>query len=101
MSAHIDRLVRKIDSDLGAGSPSDSKILQVFFKPAPGEQVHFRGVRAPELKKIAQALYPEVKRWSVPDRDQLCEEFWQWGDFEGGAIVCYLYRRFAKQCGAR
>ena len=101
MSARMDLLLRKINTDLGPGSPADSKILQVFFKPAPGEEVRFRGVRAPQLKKIAQTLYPEVKQWPVPDRDQLCEELWQWGDFEGGAIVCYLYRRFEKQCGAR
>jgi 3-methyladenine DNA glycosylase AlkD len=101
MSGRIDMLVRKINASLGPGSDADRKILEVFFKPAPGEQLHMRGVRAPQLKKIAQELYPEVKKWSVADRDQLCEEFWRWGDFEGGAIVCYLYRRFEKQCGAR
>jgi 3-methyladenine DNA glycosylase AlkD len=101
ISSHIDTLTRSIDARLGPGSPSVSKTLRVFFKPAPGEEVRFHGVRAPELKEIARAMYPEVKKWPFPDRDQLCEKLWQRGDFEGGAIVCYLYRRFEKQCGAR
>ena len=101
MNNQIGVLLEKLDRDLGPGSPSDREILQVFFKPLPGENVRFRGIRAPQLKKIAQALYPAVKKWPIANRDQLCEELWRWGDFEGGAIVCYLYRRFQKQCGPR
>jgi len=101
LNNQIGVLLEKLDRDLGPGSPSDREILQVFFKPLPGENVRFRGIRAPQLKKIAQALYPAVKKWPIANRDQLCEELWRWGDFEGGAIVCYLYRRFQKQCGPR
>ncbi len=101
MNPQITMLLRKLDHDLGPGSSSDRQSLEVFFKPLPGENLRFRGVRAPQLKKIAQSLYPEVKKWAVPERDLLCEELWKWGDFEGGAIVCYLYRRFEKQCGPR
>jgi 3-methyladenine DNA glycosylase AlkD len=65
------------------------------------EEAHVPGVRAPQLKEVSRRLYQEVKNWPVPGRDSLCEELWKWGDFEGGVIVCYLYRRFEKQCGAR
>jgi 3-methyladenine DNA glycosylase AlkD len=99
--SRIDTLAQEIDAQAGPGLPADRKILQVFFKPAPGEELRFRGVRAPRLKEIARDLYREVKGWPVRDRDELCEKLWKWGDFEGGAIVCYLYRRFEKQCGAR
>ena len=64
-------------------------------------QAHLPGVRAPQLKEVARGLCMEVKEWPVPSRDQLCEELWKWRDFEGGVIVCYLYRRFEKRCGAR
>lgn len=101
MNTQIEVLLRKIDRDLGPGSSSDRKILEVFFKPLPSEKLRFRGVRAPQLKKIARALHLAVKKWSIADRDQLCEQLWRWGDFEGGAIVCYLYRRFEKQWGPR
>src|SRR4051812_3933616 len=101
MTAHIDDLIRKTDSALGPGSPEARKIQATFFKSAPGEQVVFRGTRAPQLKEIAGGLYAEVKNWPVNDRDHLCENLWQWRDYEGGAIAIYLYRRFAKQCGAR
>jgi 3-methyladenine DNA glycosylase AlkD len=56
---------------------------------------------APEWHKIARIFYPRVKLLTVADRDRLCEQLWQVGSFGGGAVVCYLYRRFAKQCGAR
>lgn len=97
----IDDLLQRIDSRLGPGSVSASRILHRFFKPAPGEEVRFRGIRAPELKEVARAIYPEVKNWAPEDRDLLCEKLWQMGDFEGGAIVCYVYRRFERTCGKR
>jgi 3-methyladenine DNA glycosylase AlkD len=57
--------------------------------------------RAPQIQRIARDVYPRVKKMSVADRDRLCNDLWASRRFEEGALVCYLYRRFAKQCGAR
>ena len=56
---------------------------------------------APDIQRIARDVYPNVKKLSVPVRNRLCTELWATRQFEEGALVCYLYRRFAKQCGAR
>jgi 3-methyladenine DNA glycosylase AlkD len=56
---------------------------------------------APQIKRVAQEVYRRIKPWSAADRDRLCVELWEGGKFEEGALVCYVYRRFAKQCGAR
>jgi len=55
---------------------------------------------APDLHRIANRFYPRVKQLPVADRDLLCTELFEHG-FAGGVVVCYIYRRFAKQCGAR
>jgi 3-methyladenine DNA glycosylase AlkD len=57
--------------------------------------------RAPQIQRIARDVYPHVKKMSVADRDRLCNDLWASRRFEEGALVCYLYRRFQKQCGAR
>jgi 3-methyladenine DNA glycosylase AlkD len=57
--------------------------------------------RAPDWHRIAQLIYPKVKPLSVADRDRFCTALWDGGSFGEGVIVCYVYRRFAKQCGAR
>ena len=56
---------------------------------------------APEWHETAKIFYPHVKLLTVADRDHLCEQLWQVDSFGGGVVVCYLYRRFAKQCGVR
>ncbi len=56
---------------------------------------------APQWHEAARIFYPRVKQLSVEDRNELCERLWQNESFGGGALVCYLYRRFARQCGAR
>ncbi len=56
---------------------------------------------APEIKRVAQDVYRRIKPWPATDRDRLCVALWESGKFEEGALVCYVYRRFAKQCGAR
>jgi 3-methyladenine DNA glycosylase AlkD len=57
--------------------------------------------RAPEIHRIARDIYSRVKKMSVADRDRLSTALWASRRFEEGALVCYLYRRFAKQSGAR
>jgi 3-methyladenine DNA glycosylase AlkD len=59
------------------------------------------GVTAPEIHAVARDFYPRVKKLSVADRDRLCTALFASRRHEEGALVCYLYRRFAKQCGAR
>lgn len=71
---------------------------QRFFKDQP---LMGRGITAPQIQRVARDVYPRVKKMSVVDRDRLCTELWASRQHEEGALVCYLYRRFAKQCGAR
>jgi 3-methyladenine DNA glycosylase AlkD len=65
------------------------------------QRVDSYGVASPDIKTIARDLYPRVKKLSIAERDRLCTALWQSGKNEEGALVCYLYRRFAKQCGGR
>jgi 3-methyladenine DNA glycosylase AlkD len=60
-----------------------------------------QSVTAPEIQRVARGVYPRIKKLSVADRDRLCTELWASRKHEEGALVCYVYRRFAKQCGAR
>ncbi len=60
-----------------------------------------RAVTAPQIQRVARDIYPRIKKLSIADRDRLCTALWAGGKFEGGALVCYVYRRFAKQCGTR
>ena len=41
------------------------------------------------------------EKWPVAERDRFCTELWAGGKNEEGALVCYVYKRFAKTCGAR
>jgi 3-methyladenine DNA glycosylase AlkD len=58
------------------------------------------GVRAPEVKRIAAAVYKIVKPWPAAALRRLCGELWKSGKFEEGAIVIYVYRRLRKQFAA-
>lgn len=78
-------------------APRAAEDSQRFFK----ERVEMRGVSAPEIQRIAREVYPRVKKMSVAGRDRLCTALFASPNHEEGALVCYLYRRFAKQCGAR
>jgi 3-methyladenine DNA glycosylase AlkD len=66
----------------------------------PGQQVDPYGVRAPDMHRVAREVYAQVKKWPVMDRDRLCEALWKSGKNEEGGVVCYLYRRFAKEFDA-
>jgi 3-methyladenine DNA glycosylase AlkD len=59
------------------------------------------GATAPHIHRVARDFYPRVKELSVAGRNRLCTALWASRKHEEGALVCYLYRRFAKQCGAR
>jgi len=78
--------------------PHVAESEQRFFKNQP---IRNRGVRAPDIQRIEREKYPRVKKLPVAERDRLCTALWASRNHEEGALVCYLYRRFAKQCGAR
>jgi 3-methyladenine DNA glycosylase AlkD len=67
----------------------------------PDQRTASYGIAAPAIKQLAQNTYRCMRTWPVTDRDRLCEELWKSGTNEDGALVCYVYRRFARQCGAR
>jgi 3-methyladenine DNA glycosylase AlkD len=77
--------------------PRVAESEQRFFQ----EPIQHRGVTAPEIQRIERDIYPRVKKLPVAERDRLCSALWASRKQEEGALVCYLYRRFAKQCGAR
>jgi 3-methyladenine DNA glycosylase AlkD len=79
-------------------NPAAAESAQHFFKD---QVIAFRGVTAPEIQHVARDVYPRIKKSSIADRDRLCTELWASRKHEEGALVCYVYRRFAKQCGAR
>jgi 3-methyladenine DNA glycosylase AlkD len=78
--------------------PRVAESAQQFLKDHP---IQHRGVTAPQIQQVARDVYPRVKIMSVTDRNRLCTALWASRRHEEGALVCYLHRRFAKQCGAR
>src|SRR5579864_4896235 len=65
------------------------------------ERLQPSGISAPVIQRVARDVYREVKPWPVAERDRLCSELFASGRFEQAALVCYVYRRFAKHCRAR
>jgi len=78
--------------------PRAAESAQRFFKDQP---VQHGGVTSPQIQRIERDFYPRIKKLPIADRDRLCTALWASGKHEQGAFVCYAYRRFAKQCGAR
>jgi 3-methyladenine DNA glycosylase AlkD len=78
--------------------PRAAEEAQRFFKDQP---IALRGLAAPDIQRIARDVYPRIKKLSTADRDRLCTALWASHSHEEGALVCYVYRRFAKQCGPR
>jgi 3-methyladenine DNA glycosylase AlkD len=58
-------------------------------------------IAAPKIHQVARDFYPAIKKLPIPDRDRLCTDLFSTRNFAEGAFVCYIYRRFAKQCRAR
>jgi len=82
---------------LRAASDPDFRAGQVnFFR----EAVNPHGVRSPEVKRIEQGAWREVKRWPAESRIRFCEELWKSGRLEEATLAIYLYRRLKKLCGA-
>jgi hypothetical protein len=79
-------------------NPRDAEGAQFFFKD---QIITLRGVPSPQIHRVARDVYSRIKKWPVADRDRLCTQLWASPNFEEGALVCYVYRRFSKSCGAR
>ena len=88
ITAELDRLA----------DPRVAEGAQRFFKDQP---VRHRGVTAPQIQGVARDVYRRIKKLPANDRERLCSALWATRKREEGALVCYVYRRFAKQCGAR
>jgi 3-methyladenine DNA glycosylase AlkD len=56
---------------------------------------------APKIHQVARDFHPRVQKLPIPERDRLCTNLVSSRNHSEGALACYLYRRFAKQCGAR
>lgn len=94
------KLVEEVRAELRRrGSSRVRASIGRFF--TPDQRVDSYGVASPQLKRIAQEIYREVKAWPAVARDRFCTQLWRGGTNEEGALVCYVYRRFGKQCGAR
>jgi len=82
-------LAAAVDPDLRAGQ-------RRFFQ----HDVDTWGVRSNQVHCLARDLYREVKTWPLARRNALCTALLKSRKLEEGAIVCYVYRRFARQCSA-
>jgi 3-methyladenine DNA glycosylase AlkD len=96
----MDQLLADIRAQLRSLADARTrKSQQRFFTPEQRPESY--GVASPDLKRIAQNVYRQVKSWPASDRDRLCVALWESGMDEEGSLVCYVYRRFQKTCGAR
>ncbi len=94
------QLAREIRAELNRrGSERVRASIDLFF--TPDQKVVSYGVASPDVKRMAQEIYRKVKPWPATERDRFCTALWEGGTNEEGALVCYVYRRFGKQCGAR
>jgi len=73
------------------------KGVENFFR----EPVDAYGVRGPEVKAVAREAWREVKNWPDAALSKLSAELWKSGKIEEAGIAILIYRRRAKQCGAR
>ncbi len=98
MANRVQDLLKATRAQLkAAADPEFEAGLRWFFK----EPVKPYGVRTPQLRELARLAYAQVKHWPVTERDRFVTELWKSGMLEESAIICHLYRRFAKSCGER
>jgi 3-methyladenine DNA glycosylase AlkD len=56
--------------------------------------------RAPDVKALAPGVYSALKTQPAAVRNRFCSELWESGRWQEWALACYVYRRFARSCGA-
>ncbi len=89
-------LINLVQERLRAAADPEFRMgQQRFFQ----HEVDTWGVRGPALQAIARDVYREVRSWPTARRNRLCDDFWRSGKLEEGALVCYVYRRFQRECG--
>lgn len=90
LAAWVDgQLLASVDPAFRAGQ-------RRFFQ----HEVDSYGVRTPRVKELIREVYRTVKSWPPAQRNRLMTALWKTGKLESGAIVCHVYRRFARQCAA-
>jgi 3-methyladenine DNA glycosylase AlkD len=97
----INQLLGEIHERMtSAADPNHRDGVMRFFTEPDGRTVDAYGVRQPAMKPIEQFAYAQVKHWTPVKRNRFCAGLWKNGKLESGGLVCWLYRRFARQCGA-
>jgi 3-methyladenine DNA glycosylase AlkD len=66
-----------------------------------GEFARLDRINAPAVPRVARDVYARVKRWDLADRDRFVHALWESRKLEEAELAIYVYRRFARQCGAR
>jgi len=56
--------------------------------------------RAPDVKAVAPSVYCALKTQPAAVRNRFCTELWKSGRWQECGLACYVYRRFARVCGA-
>jgi 3-methyladenine DNA glycosylase AlkD len=88
-AATIERFREAADPKFAAGQ-------RRFFQ----HEANTYGVRSTVLHAVARDTYRAIKDWPLSQRNALMKRLWEDGRIETGALVCYVYRRFAKRCAA-
>jgi 3-methyladenine DNA glycosylase AlkD len=90
-------LLAQVRRQLRAAADPEFRAGEVnFFR----ETVDPYGVRSPDVKRIEQSAWRELKHWPAGQRNRFCEELWKSGKLEEATVAIYLYRRLKKECGA-
>jgi 3-methyladenine DNA glycosylase AlkD len=93
-------LIEQVRAELRRlGRDETRDAIDRFFTPE--QRANSYGVASPELKRMALGIHSQVKAWPFAERDRFCVDLWEGGTNEEGALVCYVYKRFAKSCGER
>lgn len=80
---------------LAASDPEFARGQRRFFK----HEVETYGVRTAGVHQISREVGRAIRGWPLAARNRLMTLLWEDGRVETGALVCYLYRRFSRQCG--
>ncbi len=92
----VEELLRSVRAELAAR-------VDLLYKEGAGkffkERIDLHGVRAPEVRRIEQAVWPEFKQWPASERERFALRLWESGKLEECGIATMLYRRLAKSCG--
>lgn len=86
-------IVSRLES---SADPEWAKGQRAFFR----HEISTRGVRMAALTPVIRDVARRIKPWPVSARNALMKLLWETGQLEDGALVCHVYRRFARSCTA-